>query len=236
MERLAAEFPQLQDEGIANDMLSAARTLADHYGHPELANNVEFMRSTFLAYLGAEAIQREQEEMADEPPGSAYLEGGAGSGPGGRRADGGDVIVSPQLAGAPLGSKALLRPDHPLQATEGARIVSDHYSQGDDGGQAYAEQAGPDPYEAARQAYIEQGATELVADHPELAQEQHATDLVGRARGIAEINGSPHLAEDPAFLRFIHENHLTPGDTREMAERIIDPTPGLGRHVLPFGG
>jgi hypothetical protein len=89
--------------------------------------------------------------------------------------------------------------------------------------------------EQQQQAYMEQEAARLAADHPELSREADAEALVTRARTIAEQLGAPHLAEDPAFWRACLEGKMSPRDDRDPGDIIVDPTPGGGRHVLPFG-
>jgi hypothetical protein len=89
--------------------------------------------------------------------------------------------------------------------------------------------------EQQQRQYMEQEAARLAADHPELSREADAEALVSRARTIADQLGAPHLAEDPAFWRACIEGKLQPRDDRDPGDVIVDPTPGGGRHVLPFG-
>jgi hypothetical protein len=89
--------------------------------------------------------------------------------------------------------------------------------------------------EQQQQEYMQAEAARLAADHPELSREADAEALVSKARTIAEQLGAEHLAADPAWWRAVHEGRLQARDDRDPGDIIVDPTPGGGRHVLPFG-
>lgn len=100
-DRLVAEFPELAEEGTAEQVVSLSRQIAEAQGRPELADEPWFWRMTYMAGRAAEAANGE----GAEPP-AAHLEGGGGAVPASSGADLGDLIVSGG-EGAPRGRRAL---------------------------------------------------------------------------------------------------------------------------------
>lgn len=95
-ERLANEFPELQQRDVAEQVVGAAQQIAEAYGQPELANEPWFWRMTYMAGRAAESAQQE----GTEDPQAAHLEGGAGARPGGsQQVDGAEQILSPGRRG-----------------------------------------------------------------------------------------------------------------------------------------
>jgi hypothetical protein len=99
---IADEFPELVDEEVAKPVFQLAKTLAEHNGHAELAQEPWFVR---MAYITGKAMETANEEGA-EAPSAAHLEGGGGAAPAGSQVDaltqvfgGGEDI--------PLGRRAL---------------------------------------------------------------------------------------------------------------------------------
>lgn len=93
---LVAEFPELGDEKVANEVVGAAQQIAEAYGQPELANEPWFWRMTYMAGQAAELANQE----GREGPAAAHLEGGGGAMPAGsQQVDLGEQIVSAQRGG-----------------------------------------------------------------------------------------------------------------------------------------
>jgi hypothetical protein len=99
---IAAQFPELEDEQVARPVFELAKQMAEHNGHPELAQEPWFVR---VVYTNAKAMEAAAEEGA-EAPSAAHLEGGGGAAPAGSQVDaltqvfgGGEDI--------PLGRRAL---------------------------------------------------------------------------------------------------------------------------------
>jgi hypothetical protein len=99
---IADEFPELVNEEVAKPVFQLAKTLAEHNGHAELAQEPWFVR---MAYITGKAMETANEEGA-EAPSAAHLEGGGGAAPAGSQVDaltqvfgGGEDI--------PLGRRAL---------------------------------------------------------------------------------------------------------------------------------
>jgi hypothetical protein len=76
---LAAEFPDLQDPEIAQNVIDVSRQYAEMLGQPELGNNPAFWRMAYMAGRAADAANAEQQEQ----PAAATLEGAGGASPGG---------------------------------------------------------------------------------------------------------------------------------------------------------
>jgi hypothetical protein len=105
---------------------------------------------------------------------------------------------------------------------------------GEDYGTGDADQSAA--YEAAAEAYVQDGAAALVAAHPELAEEANAEALIVRARQVAEAAGNPTLATDPSFWAVVYEGKVDPPDPRSLADQIVDGGPPgyVGKRCLPF--
>lgn len=73
---LAAEFPELENEQTATEVVNASRVLAEQFGQPELAGQPQFWRLVFMAGKAAESANA---EGADAP--AAHLESGNGAAP-----------------------------------------------------------------------------------------------------------------------------------------------------------
>lgn len=101
---LVAEFPELGDPKVANEVVSNARAYADLLGMPEAANKPAFWR---VIYMAGRAAEHASQEGSGATPGAAHLEGGAGAAPGQPQVDLGDMIVNGGGPGAPLGSRVL---------------------------------------------------------------------------------------------------------------------------------
>jgi hypothetical protein len=80
---IADEFPELVDEEVAKPVFELAKTLAEHNGHAELAQEPWFVR---MAYITGKAMETANEEGA-EAPSAAHLEGGGGAAPAGSQVD-----------------------------------------------------------------------------------------------------------------------------------------------------
>jgi hypothetical protein len=103
--QLASEFPDLGERETMEEVLSVARDFATARGlPPKMAADPALLRMVYMAGVAAEIAQA---EAGMEEPGTAHLEGGAGSSPSGGRVDAGDAIVNPQLAGGAQGSHVL---------------------------------------------------------------------------------------------------------------------------------
>jgi hypothetical protein len=92
---LVGEFPELGEADTAQQVLSAAASLAQQMGRPELGEEPSFWRLTYLAGRAADAAQEEQGDV----PAPASLESGAGATPGGGGGELGDLIVSGGMSG-----------------------------------------------------------------------------------------------------------------------------------------
>lgn len=96
---LVAEFPELGEEGVADEVVAVARQIAEspQVNNPALADEPWFWRLTYMAAKAAETAQGE----TGEQPGTANLEGGGGAIPaGGSGKDLGDEIVGSARGGA----------------------------------------------------------------------------------------------------------------------------------------
>lgn len=81
--QLAAEFPELQDRAVADEVFKNAQTLLGNAGLPqEFAGNLDIIRLVYMAGRGAEAANAEGDQ-----PDAAHLEGGTGALPGQNQAD-----------------------------------------------------------------------------------------------------------------------------------------------------
>jgi hypothetical protein len=99
---IADEFPELEDRKIAEPVFGLAKQLADHNGHPELAQEPWFVR---MAYITGKAMETANEEGA-EAPSAAHLEGGGGAAPAGSQVDALTQVFGGE-EGIPLGRKVL---------------------------------------------------------------------------------------------------------------------------------
>lgn len=77
-DELAAEFPELKDAKVAQQVIEHAEQQAQILGHPELVGNFQFVRQV---YLMGRAMQLSQEQRGDGAP-AATLEGAGGASPG----------------------------------------------------------------------------------------------------------------------------------------------------------
>jgi hypothetical protein len=75
---LAAEFPELEDPEIAQNVVNVSRQYAEIIGKPELGDNPAFWRMAYMAGRAADAANAEQQQQ----PAAATLEGAAGASPG----------------------------------------------------------------------------------------------------------------------------------------------------------
>jgi hypothetical protein len=99
---IADEFPELVDEQVAKPVFQLAKTLAEHNGHAELAQEPWFVR---MAYITGKAMETANEEGA-EAPSAAHLEGGGGAAPAGSQVDALTQVFGGE-EGIPLGRKVL---------------------------------------------------------------------------------------------------------------------------------
>jgi hypothetical protein len=99
---IADEFPELVNEEVAKPVFQLAKTLAEHNGHPELAQEPWFVR---MAYITGKAMETANEEGA-EAPSAAHLEGGGGAAPAGSQVDALTQVFGGE-EGIPLGRKVL---------------------------------------------------------------------------------------------------------------------------------
>jgi hypothetical protein len=97
---LIGEFPELADEDTTAKVLETAKTYAQTVGHPELANEPWFWRTT---YVMGRAMDQAQEEQADGPA-PAHLESGSGAAPAG---GGGQGMTAADIVGARRGASVL---------------------------------------------------------------------------------------------------------------------------------
>lgn len=101
----------------------------------------------------------------------------------------------------------------------------------------YTDDTQPDAAQAQAQ-YIAD-AERLVDQYPDLAEQNNAERLVAMSSHVAEAIGQPDLATDPTFMGAVRAtldaDRATPHDMRELADQIVNPTPGKGSDVLPFG-
>jgi hypothetical protein len=97
---LIGEFPELADEDTTAKVLETAKTYAETVGHPELANEPWFWRTT---YVMGRAMDQAQEEQADGPA-PAHLESGSGAAPAG---GGGQGMTAADIVGARRGASVL---------------------------------------------------------------------------------------------------------------------------------
>lgn len=86
---LVAEFPDIGDEKVAQQVMQTARQLAEDLGHPELANEPRFWR---MAYLNGAAIRAAKDE-GGETPAAAHLESSTGARPASAAGDPADAIL-----------------------------------------------------------------------------------------------------------------------------------------------
>jgi hypothetical protein len=105
-EALVAEFPEMGQPEVANEVVNNARQYADLLKAPELANNPAFWRLVYAAGRAFDSAAQEQQPGAGAP-GAAHLEGGAGATPGAPQVDLGDMIVRGGGSDAPLGRGVL---------------------------------------------------------------------------------------------------------------------------------
>lgn len=77
---LITEFPQLNDDAVAEKVIDTARRWAESRNQPELAKDPELWR---LVYLAGRAVDQSGQE--DQPDNAATLEGGGGASPAGAR-------------------------------------------------------------------------------------------------------------------------------------------------------
>jgi hypothetical protein len=99
---IADEFPELVNEEVAKPVFQLAKTLAEHNGHAELAQEPWFVR---MAYITGKAMETANEEGA-EAPSAAHLEGGGGAAPAGSQVDALTQVFGGE-EGIPLGRKVL---------------------------------------------------------------------------------------------------------------------------------
>jgi hypothetical protein len=97
---LIGEFPELADEDTTAKLLDTAKQYAQTVGHPELANEPWFWRTT---YVMGRAMDQAQEEQADGPA-PAHLESGSGAAPAG---GGGQGMTAADIVGARRGASVL---------------------------------------------------------------------------------------------------------------------------------
>jgi hypothetical protein len=97
---LIGEFPELGDEETTAQVLQTAKQYAETVGHPELANEPWFWRTT---YVMGRAMDQAQEEQGDGPA-PAHLESGSGAAPAG---GGGQGMTAEQIVGARRGASVL---------------------------------------------------------------------------------------------------------------------------------
>ena len=83
---LASEFPELENEETATEVVNASRVLAEQFGQPELAGQPQFWRLVFMAGKAAESANAE-----GESPNAAHLESGSGATPAGPQAQQADL-------------------------------------------------------------------------------------------------------------------------------------------------
>jgi hypothetical protein len=76
---LAAEFPELQDPDVAQNVIQVSRDYAKMLGQPELGDNPAFWRIAYMAGRAADVANGEQQEQ----PAAATLEGAGGASPAG---------------------------------------------------------------------------------------------------------------------------------------------------------
>jgi hypothetical protein len=101
---LAAEFPALENEQTATELVKTAQQWAQSIGQPDLGNDPDVWRMVYMAGLAHEAAQAE----AAQPPQAATLEG-SGAFPGGSQGvDPGDLIVNARREGAAGGRSSSL--------------------------------------------------------------------------------------------------------------------------------
>lgn len=101
-EQLASEFPELQDEKKANELIDASRQVAAHLGQPDLGANPQFMRVVLLAARAQESALREGGNAAP----TGVLEGGGA--PGGSRPGSGGLTAESIVGGAGNRGRAAL--------------------------------------------------------------------------------------------------------------------------------
>ena len=76
---LAAEFPEMKDPKVAQQVVETAEKYAQILNQPELLSNFDFIRMTYMAGRAAQLAQEE----GDGSPQAATLEGAGGASPGG---------------------------------------------------------------------------------------------------------------------------------------------------------
>src|SRR5438105_556925 len=76
---LAAEFPEMEDPEIAQNVIDVSRQYAQMLGQPELGDNPAFWRMAYMAGRAADAANAE----GDQQPAAATLEGAGGASPAG---------------------------------------------------------------------------------------------------------------------------------------------------------
>ncbi len=99
VEALAAEFPDLGQPEVLQDVAQATSQYAEIIGQPELATQPAFMR---LIYMAGRAADLANDEAGDAP-GVAHIEGGGGAGAGG----GQQMNMADVFSGGPKGSGVL---------------------------------------------------------------------------------------------------------------------------------
>jgi hypothetical protein len=101
---LVAEFPEIAQPEVAQQVVQVARQLAEANGHPELADEPWMWR---LTYMAGRAVDSANEEGSQEP-GAATLEGGGGARPtGGQQGDAAEEYRQ-ALKGAARGGRSAL--------------------------------------------------------------------------------------------------------------------------------
>lgn len=101
---LASEFPELSKPEVAAQVVQTAQQLAIAHGHPELAAEPWFWRTTMMATRAAE-LAREEGEQGDPAHQAATLEGGSGARPGG--APQGQQLTADSIVNARKGRSVL---------------------------------------------------------------------------------------------------------------------------------
>jgi hypothetical protein len=97
---LVGEVPELGEEQTTQQVLQTAQQYAEAVGHPELANEPWFWRTT---YIMGRAMDQAQEEQGDGPA-PAHLESGSGAAPAG---GGGQGMTAEDIVGARRGASVL---------------------------------------------------------------------------------------------------------------------------------
>lgn len=90
VQELVAEFQDLADPDVAQEVVNVSRQVAEAHGRPELAGEPWFWRLNYMA--GRAATLANEEGDAESSP--AYLEGGAGTRPGAQQVDMGAQILA----------------------------------------------------------------------------------------------------------------------------------------------